>query len=715
MKASLSSLFRASGRVLVAISLVASGLVGFGAILTETKSVAADLSQFDAGNIISDEVFYNGSALSAADVQLTLNQRVPTCTINNGQASHAAGSPWGSTTISDVCLKDYVQATPNMAAQQGLCSAYTGSAQERASDIIAKVGAACNISQKVLLVLLEKEQSLVSDSWPTVRQINQATGFACYDNGQPCVQTYSGFFYQVWSAAKQLQVYGTSPFTWYPVGKVSNVLYQANRPDCGTKPINIQNRATAALYYYTPYTPNAAALAAGYGLGDSCSAYGNRNFFQLYTDWFGSTHYVAPAIAGAWETMICNPGQFRITGWLLYPGAQSVNSTVIFSVDGVRQITTVANGANNGSLASYPDAGSNHGYTALINASAGQHTVCGFPQTQAGANISWGCTGVNVLPAIPIAGAWETLTGTPGKINITGWLLYPGDQGANASVVFSVDGVRQTATVANGANNGSVASYPDAGSNHGYTANMTATAGRHSVCGFPQTQGGANINWGCTGVTVPADIPTAGAWETMTGTPGQINITGWLLYPSNPSANASVVFSIDGVRQTATVANGANNGSLANFPDAGANHGYTATLGASAGNHTVCGFPQTQGGANVNWGCTGVSVPVSQPIAGAWETMTGTPGQINITGWLLYPSDQAANASVIFSVDGVRQTAAVANGTNNDSLTNFPGAGPNHGYTATINASSGRHTICGFPQTQSGTSVNWGCTPVTVP
>ena len=387
---------RALGPLLIAVSLVASGLVTLSLASGPTSASAADLSQFDAGNIISDEVFYAGGTLSAGDVQLELNKRVPTCTINNGQPSHAAGAPWGSTTISDVCLKDYTQATPTMPAQPGLCAAYAGSARERASDIIAKIGVACNISQRVLLVILEKEQSLVTDSWPTVRQLNQATGFACYDNGQPCVQTYSGFFYQVWSAAKQFQTYGTPPFTWYPVGQVSNVLYQANMPSCGTKPVNIQNRATAALYYYTPYTPNPAALAAGYGTGDACSAYGNRNFYQLFVDWFGSTHYEAPLATGAWQTLTGTAGQINTTGWLLYPGALSTNATIIFTVDGVRQTPTVSNGANNGSLSAYPTAGSNHGFTATLSASAGNHTVCAYPQTQGGADIAWGCTGVTV-------------------------------------------------------------------------------------------------------------------------------------------------------------------------------------------------------------------------------------------------------------------------------------------------------------------------------
>ena len=43
----------------------------------------------------------------------------------------------------------------------------------------------------------------------------------------------------------------------------------------------IENRATAALYYYTPFTPNAAALANLGGTGDACLSYGNRNFWLL--------------------------------------------------------------------------------------------------------------------------------------------------------------------------------------------------------------------------------------------------------------------------------------------------------------------------------------------------------------------------------------------------------------------------------------------------
>ncbi|MCW2763410.1 MAG: exported protein of unknown function, partial [Marmoricola sp.] len=57
---------------------------------------------------------------------------------------------------------------------------------------------------------------------------------------------------------------------------------------CGGSTVNIQNRSTQALYNYTPYQPNQSALNAGYGTGDGCGAYGNRNFYLYFTDWFGS-------------------------------------------------------------------------------------------------------------------------------------------------------------------------------------------------------------------------------------------------------------------------------------------------------------------------------------------------------------------------------------------------------------------------------------------
>ncbi len=73
---------------------------------------------------------------------------------------------------------------------------------------------------------------------------------------------------------------------------------------CGGAPVTIKNQATASLYNYTPYQPNAASLAAYPGTGDACSAYGNRNFFFLFRKYFGST---GAARRRPWSTPRCGP------------------------------------------------------------------------------------------------------------------------------------------------------------------------------------------------------------------------------------------------------------------------------------------------------------------------------------------------------------------------------------------------------------------------
>ncbi|WP_308468122.1 hypothetical protein [Rathayibacter soli] len=253
--------------------LAVIGLLGglLGAISSAPQVAHAAVgSKFDAGDIISDALFFDGAAMSATDVQSFLNSKVSTC--RSGYT----------------CLKDYRQSTTTKAAESGRCAAYIGAANESAAAIIAKVGSACGISQKALIVLLEKEQSLVTDDWPGAGQYRSATGYACPDTSG-CDAAYYGFFNQVYSAALQFKRYAASPTAWNHIaGRVNNIRYNPNAA-CGTGAVFIQNQATAGLYNYTPYQPNAAALANLYGTGDGCSSYGNRNFWRLYTDWFGAT------------------------------------------------------------------------------------------------------------------------------------------------------------------------------------------------------------------------------------------------------------------------------------------------------------------------------------------------------------------------------------------------------------------------------------------
>lgn len=256
-------------RALLSLCVVAAAVVVAVAPPSADPARAADARLFSAGNIVSDAVFYDGGALSADAVQAFLQSRVPSCS-----SSYA-------------CLTTFRQNTPSIAASAGRCSAIDGLAAESAASIIARIGQACGISQKVMIVLLQKEQGLVTNANPRQSSFDHATGFGCPDTAA-CDPNVAGFFYQIYFAAKQFKIYLTSPGSFnYRAGSNNSILFNPNR-GCGASTVYIVNSATAGLYNYTPYQPNPAALGNMYGLGDGCSSYGNRNFFAYYSDWFGS-------------------------------------------------------------------------------------------------------------------------------------------------------------------------------------------------------------------------------------------------------------------------------------------------------------------------------------------------------------------------------------------------------------------------------------------
>ncbi len=267
---------RWSARLFLCLALVVTSLTL--AVAQPQPAKALDGSSFDPGYIISDAQFYAGDAMTEAEIQAFLNA--------HGPASCLPGY---------TCLKDSSFPTYDKAANP-MCKAYTGAASESVARIISKVGLACGISPRVLLVMLQKEQGLITDNWPTQGQLNAAMGAGCPDTAA-CDPALAGFFTQVYYAAYYLIRYGGPPgtgpgtpynsdFSYYGPGKTVPIQYN---PDiaCGTQAVYIRNQPTASLYTYTPYVPNAAALANLNGIGDSCSAYGNRNFWVFYNNWFG--------------------------------------------------------------------------------------------------------------------------------------------------------------------------------------------------------------------------------------------------------------------------------------------------------------------------------------------------------------------------------------------------------------------------------------------
>jgi len=256
-----------------------------------SSAADADLTKFVDGDLISDAVFYNGTAWNQARIQSFLDMKAT----NNGCAPSAGGP---------ACLNVFTMTTPSKASSSG-CLAYTGVTNASAAQIISGVGQACGINPVALIAMIQKEQGLVSTGTPTQWMYDHATGWNCPDvGGDPSCDnspTSTGFFNQVFGAAWQLKQYGSDPyFNWIPVGKVNAIDYSSHPAlNCGTKQVAVQNKATAALYYYTPYTPNAASLANYPGEGDACSEYGIRNFWYLFNAWYDgpSTAGSVPAIS----------------------------------------------------------------------------------------------------------------------------------------------------------------------------------------------------------------------------------------------------------------------------------------------------------------------------------------------------------------------------------------------------------------------------------
>ena len=283
--------------------------------LPVAKASAATSSDWIAGRIIDDSVFTNQNSMSIADIQNFLNQKVGTnnygtpgiCDTNGTKTSELGGgtrAQYGASRGSPApftCLKDYYE-VPKISPGPGIpASNYGGQAipagAKSAANLIYDAAQDYHISPKVLLVTIQKESAgpLITDDWPLQSQYTYAMGAHCPDSGPGgsanCDANYSGFSIQIAESAALLRYYlDNMSQPWWPYKKVgTNTIQYSPNTACGSSAVSITSSATAALYTYTPYQPNAAALNNLYGTGDGCSAYGNRNFWRMYSDWFGST------------------------------------------------------------------------------------------------------------------------------------------------------------------------------------------------------------------------------------------------------------------------------------------------------------------------------------------------------------------------------------------------------------------------------------------
>ncbi|MFZ5365580.1 MAG: hypothetical protein ACOZBH_05315 [Patescibacteria group bacterium] len=136
-----------------------------------------------------------------------------------------------------------------------------------AAEIIYRAALRYQISPKYLLVLLQKEQSLIEDPKPTQDQLDWATGYAVCDScskDDPLIQKFKGFAKQIDRAAWRNQYYIENPWEFnHQVGGTYIIDGQI---------VTILNRATANLYIYTPHI------------------HGNFNFWKLWNSYFSKIY-----------------------------------------------------------------------------------------------------------------------------------------------------------------------------------------------------------------------------------------------------------------------------------------------------------------------------------------------------------------------------------------------------------------------------------------
>lgn len=139
----------------------------------------------------------------------------------------------------------------------------------QAADIIFDAAINYHISPKYILVKLQKEQSLITDSNPSARQLDWATGYGVCDScstTDPSMQKFRGFGTQVDKAAGIMRWY-------YDHAQTSSFIKQAGKTySIDGKTVIPANLATAFLYTYTPHI------------------HGNLNFWRLWKTWFDQVY-----------------------------------------------------------------------------------------------------------------------------------------------------------------------------------------------------------------------------------------------------------------------------------------------------------------------------------------------------------------------------------------------------------------------------------------
>ncbi len=231
-------------------------LVSISLLLISTVALADDEKEFNPNYIISDAELLDATSMSLADIQNFLESK------NSYLANYKCKNYFGEIQTAARIIYDAARNNYD-------CDGITLDDKYSRAEVEAKCLPTTTVNPKFLLVLLQKEMSLITENSPTQKQLDFATGYGCPDGGN-CSEIWKGFGKQVNSAALQFKDYMDNPHRYtYKAGET----YTFTNPySTIIEEINIvtpANQATAALYNYTPHVYN-----------------GNYNFFKLWNEYF---------------------------------------------------------------------------------------------------------------------------------------------------------------------------------------------------------------------------------------------------------------------------------------------------------------------------------------------------------------------------------------------------------------------------------------------
>lgn len=659
-------------------STFASEAVGV-ATTSDTSIRPQRLDGFDPGRLIEDSLFYDGAAMSAAQIQAFLDQKIGTCRtdqcINILQASFSSRGSIVSGRTGNV-----------------VCSPITGGTMP-VSEAIYRLQVACGISARVILVTLQKEQGLVTSTAPSSWNLRAAMGANCPDTA-PCDPAFAGIGPQLVAGVTQLQTYKAGAFARQP--GTHFIQYNPNEA-CGGTSVLVSNYATAALYNYTPYQPNAAALRAGYGLGDSCSSYGNRNFYNYYTDWFGAATNLNPSGPfGVVEGVEAIPGAFRVSGWVIDPDSSAPVDVHIYVGSVGRAFTANLERSDVG--AAYPQYGSRHGFSFTVPVSnEGPNTVCVYGiNIGAGGNSQIGCMSKVGIGGSPV-GSVESVTAVEGGVTVSGWAQDPDTTGRTDVHIYI--GSTGYALTTNAYRADIARLFPGYSGSAGFGQTFRAPAGAQTVCVYAINVGvGGNVQLGCTTVTVPAPVDSGrapiGVLEEVRLSDTTVSVSGWTL---DLDTIWPIQVRIEGAGRSATITADRTRSDVgAAYPAYGASHGFLGSLTLPPGRTDVCVYGVNTGaGGDTLLGCRSVTATLPDlgraPI-GVIDSVTVRGNTAFVSGWAL-DQDNVDPVSIHVYVGG-RSAAYNADKPRPDIGAAFPVQGPNHGFSEAISIPSGSSNVC---------------------